>query len=135
MLTGRAAEAEEEAGVFGEIVAEMAAVTAEANVVDFLPFVRWFGLFGGVERKMRLLQEKRDRFMEGVMEKHHRGYEEEGGGGGSGGDQKSFIGVMLDLQRAEPEYYTNQMIRNLLLVINYILLSIYFCLIQLNLHL
>lgn len=108
MIVGRAAAAgEEEAGEFREIVAEMAAVTMEANIVDFLPFLGRFG-FGNVERKMRSVQEKRDRFMENVIEKHRR--EEDG-------KRKNLIGVLSELQRAEPEYYSDEMIRNLLLVI------------------
>ncbi|KAL1560748.1 hypothetical protein AAHA92_10924 [Salvia divinorum] len=106
MILGRAGVVEEEeAEGFRDIVAEMAAATVEANVVDFLPFLGWFG-FGSVERKMRLVQEKRERFMENFIGKH-------GGGGG----EKNLIGFLLDLQRYEAECYTDEMIRNFLLVI------------------
>ncbi|KAG6416941.1 hypothetical protein SASPL_124382 [Salvia splendens] len=105
MILGRAEEAEAEG--FREIVAEMAAATVEANVVDFVPFLGWFG-FGGVEGKMRLVQEKRERFMEKFIGKH---------GGGCGGGERNLIGILLDLQREETEYYTDEMIRNFLLVI------------------
>lgn len=45
--------------------------------------------------------------------------------GNDGGDEnKTMVEVLLDLQRLEPEYYTDQTIKNLLLVIN--LLSLYF---------
>ncbi|XP_057793367.1 cytochrome P450 81Q32-like [Salvia miltiorrhiza] len=102
MIAGAAAE-DGEAAAFREIVAEMAAAAAAANVVDFVPVLGWFG-FGGVERKMRLVQEKRDGFMENFIGKYRRG----------GGN---LIGILLDLQRAEPEYYTDEMIRNLILVL------------------
>lgn len=120
MIAGRSAAAEEEeAEEFREIVAEMAAVTMEANSVDFLPFLGWFG-FGDVERKMRSVQEKRDRFMENVIEKHRR--EEDGC---CNGKRKNLIGVLSDLQKAEPEYYSDEMIRNLLLVKNQLLYIIF----------
>ncbi|KAK4438565.1 cytochrome [Sesamum alatum] len=109
-------ENSKEAEMFQAIVAEMSRVTLEANVADFLPFMRWFR-FGDVERKLSLVQEKRDRFMEKVIEerRRRRRREEESDGGGK---QKSLIQVLLDLQREEPEYYTDETIRNLFLVSN-----------------
>ncbi|KAK6157250.1 hypothetical protein DH2020_011498 [Rehmannia glutinosa] len=113
MITGRLGiDNPEEAEMFREIVAEMAAVTLEANVVDFLPFVGWFGFGDYIERKLSLVQEKRERFMENVIKEHC--WEEEGDGGGK---KKRLIEVLFDLQRAEPEYYTDETIRNLLLVL------------------
>ncbi|XP_011100321.1 cytochrome P450 81D1-like [Sesamum indicum] len=112
MITGKVGvENSKEAEMFQDIVAEMSRVTLEANVADFLPFMRWFG-FGNVERKLSVVQEKRDRFMENVIEER-RGEEESDGGG----KQKSLIEVLLDLQREEPEYYTDETIRNLFLVL------------------
>ncbi|KAI3457260.1 hypothetical protein Pfo_013923 [Paulownia fortunei] len=112
MITGKVGmENSEEAEMFQEIVAEMSTVTLVANIVDFLPFVGWFG-FENIERKLSSVQEKRDRFMENVIEEH-RGKKEVDGIG----KRKSLIQVLLDLQRAEPEYYTDETIRNLLLVL------------------
>lgn len=112
---GSGAARSEEAAVFQGIVAAMSAVTVEANVVDFLPFVGWFGFGGGVERKMRGVQEERERFMENVMERWHRRRREKAGGAA---EERSLIRTLLELQREEPEYYSDQTIRNLLLVRN-----------------
>lgn len=112
---GSGAARSEEAAVFQGIVAAMSAVTVEANVVDFLPFVGWFGFGGGVERKMRGVQEERERFMENVVERWHRRRREKAGGAA---EERSLIRTLLELQREEPEYYSDQTIRNLLLVRN-----------------
>ncbi|KAK6134874.1 hypothetical protein DH2020_031358 [Rehmannia glutinosa] len=117
MITGKLGiDDPEEAEMFREIVAEMAAVTLEANVVDFLPFVGWFGFGDYIERKLSLVQEKRERFMENVIKKH-RGEKEGDGGGKKKKKKKCLIEALFDLQRAEPEYYTDETIRNLLLFI------------------
>ncbi|KAL7086813.1 hypothetical protein ACP275_13G024700 [Erythranthe tilingii] len=114
MITGEEeAAAAEGWEVFGGIVAEMTAVTLEANVVDFVPLVgRLFGIGDCVERKMSFVQEKRERFMENVIEKHRAKKKED-----EDVKEKSLIQFLLDLQREEPEYYTDQTIRNLLLVL------------------
>ncbi|KAL3645410.1 hypothetical protein CASFOL_010590 [Castilleja foliolosa] len=114
MITGIGRDNAEEAEGFMGILTEMSEVTFEANVVDFLPFVRWFGFGGVIERKLRLVQEKRDRFMENLIKRRRLEKEIVNGGGGQ---QRSLIHCLLDLQRAEPEYYTDEMIRNLLLVL------------------
>ncbi|GFP89524.1 cytochrome p450 81d1 [Phtheirospermum japonicum] len=109
MITGTDRGNAEEAGVFMGILTEMSEVTLEANVVDFLPFVGWFGFGDVIERKLRLVQEKRDRFMENLIKRHRVK--------NGGGKQWGLIHYLLDLQRAEPEYYTDETIRNLLLVL------------------
>ncbi|CAA0816091.1 cytochrome P450- family 81- subfamily D-polypeptide 3 [Striga hermonthica] len=92
----------------------MAAVTFKANVVDFLPLVGRFGFGGAVERKLRAVQEKRESFAENLIGMYRRRIRMADDGGKK---QRSLIGVLLDLQRAEPEYYTDEAIRNLLLVL------------------
>lgn len=64
---------------FLRIVEETSRVTMESlsNVVDLLPILRWVGLGSGMERKMRRVQEKRDKFMEKVVEEWQRQEEEE----------------------------------------------------------
>lgn len=90
----------------------------ETNVVDFLPVMRWFG-FKDVETKLISIHEKRDKFMQNVIEDNRRLVEKD--------DEelllkkkkkKTMVEVLLDLQKSEPEYYTDQTIKNLLLVRN-----------------
>ncbi|KAL2510800.1 Cytochrome [Abeliophyllum distichum] len=100
-----------DAELFQEIVSEMSRVTMEANVVDFLPLMKWFG-FKNTENKLGLIQMKRDKFVQNIIEEHRRIELEEGSV-----KEKSIFQVLLDLQREEPEYYSDQTIRNLLLVL------------------
>jgi cytochrome P450 len=60
------------------------------------------------------LQGKRDKFMQDLIEEHRRrrsdrdpAFEERG---------KTMINVLLSLQEAEPEYYTDEIIRGMTLV-------------------
>ncbi|KAK4486878.1 hypothetical protein RD792_006186, partial [Penstemon davidsonii] len=102
--------------VFEEIVGEMARVTIDANVVDFVPFVgSIWGWFWNIEEKMVCMQRKRDEFMKNVIEECLR--RREGGAGGGGCGKKDLIQVLMDLQKKESEYYTDEAIRNLLLVL------------------
>lgn len=98
------------AEIFREITSEISRVTMEANVVDFLPYMKWFG-FKNTEKKMRLIQMKRDKFMQNIIEEHRRIVLED-----DSVKEKSTLQILLDLQREEPEYYSDETIRNLLLV-------------------
>ncbi|KAL2535772.1 Cytochrome [Forsythia ovata] len=66
-----------DAEIFQEIVTEMSRVTMEANVVDFLPLMKWFG-FKNTEKKLGLIQMKRDKFVQNIIEEHRRIELEEG---------------------------------------------------------
>ncbi|KAK6115965.1 hypothetical protein DH2020_008234 [Rehmannia glutinosa] len=107
-----------ESEVFRDIINETVRVVPDAQVVDFLPLMRWFG-FGEVEKKMMLIQEKRDRFMQNVLQELRR---LENGDSSvpksdNAGVKKIIAEVLLDMQKSEPAYYTDEMIRNLLLVL------------------
>lgn len=98
------------AEIFREITSEISRVTMEANVEDFLPFMKWFG-FKNTEKKMKLIQMKRDKFMQNIIEEHRSIVLED-----DNVKEKSTLQILLDLQREEPEYYSDETIRNLLLV-------------------
>ncbi|KAK6115954.1 hypothetical protein DH2020_008223 [Rehmannia glutinosa] len=107
-----------ESEVFRDIINETVRVVPDAQVVDFLPWMRWFG-FREVEKKMMLIQEKRDRFMQNVLQELRR---LENGDSSvpksdNAGKKKIIAEVLLDMQKSEPAYYTDEMIRNLLLVL------------------
>lgn len=113
---GKGEENSREAKILEEISRETAEVAFETNVVDFLPMMRWFG-FGEVEKKLVSIHEKRDRFMQSVIEEN-RGLMNTNNSNDDGDKNKTMVEVLLDLQRSEPEYYTDQTIKNLLLVIS-----------------
>lgn len=55
-----------EASKFQEIVAESIELAAVTNMADFLPIFRWVGK-GGMEKRLILLQEKRESFMQSLI--------------------------------------------------------------------
>lgn len=116
MITGKRYHANnlderEETRKFKEMVMETFEVSGATNVVDFLPFLKWFGL-NGIERRLNVLREKRDGLMQDLIEDHKRMRTH------SASEQRSkaMIDVLLSLQESEPNYYTDEIIRGMILV-------------------
>lgn len=99
-----------EASKFQEIVAESIELAAVTNMADFLPIFRWVG-DGGMEKRLILLQEKRDSLMQSLIQEHRTM-----GSGGEKKQTKTMIEVLLALQESEPEYYKDEIIRGIMLV-------------------
>ncbi|XP_010906241.1 cytochrome P450 81Q32 [Elaeis guineensis] len=108
---GEDVEDSEEARRFQEIVEETFALSATTNLGDFLPILRFLD-YRGAERKLKRLQEKRDAFMQGLIDEHRRGDH-----GGGEGRRKTIIDVLLSLQQGDPEYYTDEIIKGVLVVL------------------
>lgn len=112
---GKKVEKSGEAEMLEEIARETSEVAFETNVVDFLPLMRWFG-FGDVEKKLMSIHRKRDAFMQKVIDDNRRSMMEDNSDHQLK-KNKTMVEVLLDLQRSQPAYYTDQTIKNLLLVI------------------
>lgn len=78
------------------------------NMVDFLPILRWVG-FQGAEKKMLRVQGKRDTFLQGIIDEGRRR-------GDSGESKKTIVEALLSLQEAEPEHYSDDIIKGIILV-------------------
>lgn len=107
----------EEAREFQDIVTESFRIGGATNVGEFLPFLKWFGV-KGVEESLIKLQEKRDRFMQRLVEEQKRvaiDTDEKK-------KTKTLIEVMLSLQENDPEYYKDQTIKSIMLVRHKVLL-------------
>ncbi|KAK4396295.1 cytochrome [Sesamum angolense] len=117
---GKNVEKSKEAKILEEIESETSKLALETNVVDFLPMMRWFG-YKDVEKKLISICEKRDKFMQSVIEEHRRVRSASAESGDAAltmlSKSKTIVEVLLDLQASEPEYYTDETIRNLLLVL------------------
>ncbi|CBI36291.3 unnamed protein product, partial [Vitis vinifera] len=72
---GSMAEAEETVK-FREIIADTLRLGDTTNVGDYLPMLRWLGV-KGMEKGLRELQRKRDRFMQSLIEEHRTRMAEE----------------------------------------------------------
>ncbi|KAI3465293.1 hypothetical protein Pfo_021956 [Paulownia fortunei] len=115
---GENVEEVEEAKRFREIVKDTLRL-GTTNMGDFLPVLRWLGV-GGMEKGLVELQRRREAFMQELVEGGKARFRSYGGGGGGGeveGKTKTMIEMLLALQEKEPEYYTDAMIRSLMLVL------------------
>ncbi|KAM0066609.1 putative isoflavone 2'-hydroxylase [Helianthus debilis subsp. tardiflorus] len=106
---GDIAATEEEGARFREIMDETVLLASAANIADYLPILSWLG-GKGLERKLVALQEKRDRFFQRLIEQLRRSKGETKNTKKK--KKKTMIEVLLSLQESDPEYYTDQMIRN-----------------------
>lgn len=103
----------EEARHFQEIVVETFRVAGNNNA-DFLPFLCWFG---GFEKRVMALKEKRNNFSQGLIEEIRKKKAEFGDSDDYKGKEKTMVDVLLSLQETEPEYYTDETIRGIMTVV------------------
>lgn len=111
-----AGDAPDQRRIVREIVTEVFRESAATgNAGDYMPaFMRTLA-WRGSERRLMRLHEKRDGFSGALIEQHRerrRIQEEDGGGEGS----KTVISIMLSLQNSDPERYTDDIIKGLILV-------------------
>jgi isoflavone 2'-hydroxylase len=95
---------EEEARQFREIMREIATNGGASNPQEFVPMLRWID-HGGLEKKLMRLAKKTDAFLQGLIDEK-KGNEE----------GNTMIHHLLSLQKSQPEYYTDQIIKGLILV-------------------
>ncbi|KAL0368964.1 UNVERIFIED_CONTAM: cytochrome [Sesamum calycinum] len=80
------------------------------GICDFFPVLRWIG-YKGVEKNLKLLHKKRDEFLQSVIDES-RGRKE------VSRDKKErvLIETLLSLQASEPEFYTDDVIKSIVLI-------------------
>ncbi|KAF3958279.1 hypothetical protein CMV_016797 [Castanea mollissima] len=96
----------EEAREFRELVSEVIKMSGASNPGEFVAFLRWID-YGGLEKKLKGFAKRTDVFMQGLIDEA-RNKDEEG--------KKTMINHLLSLQKSQPEYYTDQIIKGLMLV-------------------
>ncbi|MFS7948466.1 putative cytochrome P450 [Helianthus anomalus] len=83
-------------------------VISESKTLDMLPNFRW--LFAGkFEKRYAAVQKRRDDFMQVWIDEFRAG----GLSGGEEKKKKTLLEILLSLQDADPEYYTDEMIKSL----------------------
>lgn len=97
---------EEEARRFRAIMKEIIAHGGAANPGDFLPILNWINGSRGYENRVRRLGKRMDAFLQGLIDEHRRNTE----------SRNTMIDHLLSLQQTQPEYYTDQIIKGLILV-------------------
>ncbi|KAI7745377.1 hypothetical protein M8C21_007505 [Ambrosia artemisiifolia] len=100
---------EEEAKRFSDVIEDTEDVISRSKILDMLPNFQW--LFGRkLEKRFAFVQKKRDDFMQVWIDE----FRADGLGDGDGeGKKKTLLQILLSLQDADPEYYTDEMIKSL----------------------
>ncbi|KAH0853854.1 hypothetical protein HID58_092812, partial [Brassica napus] len=94
---------EEEAKRVRQLVADVGANTSSGNAVDYVPILR---LFSSYEKRVKELGKKTDKFLQGLID-DKREQQETG---------NTMIDHLLVLQKSDTEYYTDQIIKGIILV-------------------
>ncbi|CAO2182299.1 unnamed protein product [Urochloa humidicola] len=89
-----------------------------ANIWDYMPLLRWLDVYG-VKRKLADAVNRRNAFIYKMIDAERQKLEQlerkNGAGGADNSDEnKSMIGVMLSLQKTEPDVYTDTFINGLI---------------------
>ncbi|KAL2334246.1 hypothetical protein Fmac_015459 [Flemingia macrophylla] len=95
----------EEARKFREIIKELVSLGGANNPGDFLAILRWFD-FDGLEKRLKRISKRTDEFLQGLIDEHRNGKH----------SANTMISHLLTQQRSQPEYYTDQIIKGLALV-------------------
>lgn len=98
---------------FQEIVEETFAVSGAPSIGDFFPALRWVDRLRGIDAALVRLQGRRDAFVGGLVDDQRRRRD---GGSRRDTEKKSIIDELLSLQEIDPEYYTDTVIKGIVLV-------------------
>lgn len=105
----------EEAKQFRKMIRELFDLSEASNPVEVLPILRL--VFPNVEKRMITLQKKMDSFLQHLIDESRHKIE---------GRAHTMVDTMLSLQESEPEYYTDEIIKGIILVRVLINLCFYF---------
>uniref|UniRef100_A0A2P2JIG3 Uncharacterized protein MANES_13G117500 n=1 Tax=Rhizophora mucronata TaxID=61149 RepID=A0A2P2JIG3_RHIMU len=97
---------DDEAKKFREIIGEVLKYAAPGNPSDFLPVLKWLDYQGYIRRVKRLGRET-DTILQGLVHEQ-RSHGMEG--------RDNMIKHLLSLQSSQPEYYTDEIIKGLMMV-------------------
>ena len=95
----------EEARLFREIMKEILSLGGATNISDFLGFLRWFD-FDGLEKSLKRISKRVDSFLQRLINEHRFGKR----------NTNTMLDHLLKQQQSQPEYYTDQIIKGLIMV-------------------
>ncbi|MED6192226.1 hypothetical protein PIB30_008101 [Stylosanthes scabra] len=96
----------EKARVFRETIKELMAMGGANNPGDFISVLRWFDL-DGLDSKLKRISKITDSFLQELVDEHRSG---------KGNNSDTMIDHLLTQQHSNPEYYTDGIIKGLILV-------------------
>ncbi|KAK3043647.1 hypothetical protein RJ639_000063 [Escallonia herrerae] len=87
-----------------------------SNIGDYLPIFRWMD-FGGLEKSMIALMKRMDKFLQDTVDEHRQKLRDNTATNGSREPQRlTMIDTLLALQETEPEFYTDQIVKGLIMI-------------------
>lgn len=95
----------EEAKRFEGVIEKLFDAEDAASPEDFLPFLRWFG-FKGLQHRMVRLRREIDQLFQELIEERQKERRVKG----------TVIDVLLSLQEADGEHYSDELIKGMILV-------------------
>ncbi|KAK6287803.1 hypothetical protein POUND7_013982 [Theobroma cacao] len=98
----------EEARGFRAMIEELFELTVSSYPGDFLPLLSWVD-YNGYIKKVKLVAKNADAFTQGLIDEHRRNK-------GNLELKNTMISHLLTLQKSQPEYYTDEIIKGLVLV-------------------
>ncbi|XP_038723277.1 cytochrome P450 81E8-like [Tripterygium wilfordii] len=99
---------EEESRRFRELVATIVSLGGVSNKEDFLPILNLIN-GGKFEKKVKGLAKTMDSLLQGLIDEHRSKRE-------SSESMNTMIGHLLSLQEEQPEYYTDRIVKGLILI-------------------
>ena len=98
----------EEAKRFTDVIRQVLELAGASNPLDFVPVLRWID-YGGYIKRIKGLATETDGFLQALVDEHRSGAV------GSDGEE-TLISRLILLQESDPEYYTDETIKGLILV-------------------
>jgi len=103
---GDGAEDDPEAKRVRELIAEGMGCFGAGNTADYLPILTWIT---GSEKRIKKIASRLDEFLQGLVDERREGKEKR---------QNTMVDHLLCLQETQPEYYTDNIIKGIMLVSN-----------------
>ncbi|KAI9165642.1 hypothetical protein LWI28_017896 [Acer negundo] len=98
----------EDAREFRELIKEMFEYGGASNPADFLPILEWFDYQGLVKRAVSI-GKTTDLFLQGLIDEHRKA-------AAADESRNTMIGHLLVLQQSQPDYYADEIIKGLIIV-------------------
>ncbi|KAG5613020.1 hypothetical protein H5410_024301 [Solanum commersonii] len=125
--TGKRCVSEEEIGtekgkeIIEEIKGFFFATLLVLNVCDFLPVLKWFG-YKGIEKRMVSAHKKRNEFLNSLFDEFRQKKVSpisvsESSTDGNREKKGTLVETLLSLQESEPEFYTDDLIKSVVLIL------------------
>ncbi|KAI8003326.1 Cytochrome P450 81Q32 [Camellia lanceoleosa] len=105
---GEGVEDVEEAKLFQNLMREHFELANTSNPADIFPVLRWVDFFG-MEKKFVANAENMDKFLQDLVDKRRRI--------SASTKTKTLIDNLLSLQETEPEFYTNNIINGIIMIL------------------